>query len=78
MDIIFGLLTFVFVALLIMAAITIGVSLLMWFMLVGAMLSLYVAVRRRWMRWQFVRGSESSNVQIIEGDFKDLTDHHTP
>ncbi|NBO19017.1 MAG: hypothetical protein EBV03_07305 [Proteobacteria bacterium] len=77
MDIIFGAVTFVFVALVIITAITIGMSLLVWFMLVGAMLSLYVAVRRRWMRWQFIREAESTT-QIIEGDFKDLTDHHTP
>lgn len=77
MDIFFGILTFAFVALLVMAAITIGVSLLVWFMLLGAVLSLYMAVRRRWLRWQFVREAES-RMHIIEGDFKDLTDHHTP
>lgn len=73
MELIFSILTFVFVALLIAGAVTIGFSLLVWCLVAGAVLSLVFAIQRRVSYWRFVRESENE-AQIIEGEYKDLTD----
>jgi hypothetical protein len=77
MDLFFSILTFIGVGLIILTALTIGLSLLVWALVAGAVFSLYVALRRHFAYRSFVRESESQN-NIIEGEYQDLTDQRKP
>lgn len=76
MEFILSVLSVIFVGLIIFAALTIGLSLLMWFFAIGLVFSLILAAKRWWNRYQFVRHSEASMHQadIIEGSYQDVTD----
>lgn len=76
MEFILSVLSVIFVGLIIFAALTIGLSLLMWFFAIGLVFSLILAIKRWWMRRDFVRRSDASmqHADIIEGSYQDVTE----
>ena len=74
MDFILSILSFVFVGLIVVAALTIGFSLLLWFTAIGVVISLIIIARQYWYRWKFLRNHQEST-KIIEGVYKEITDH---
>lgn len=79
MEFFFNLLTFLFVAMVIVVAVTIGVSLLLWFAVLGVALSIFMALRRRWERWQFEKESDAAmSGTIIDVQFEELKDRYNP
>ncbi len=77
MDFVLSAITFIFVALILALAITIGFSLLLWFLAFGIMFSIILIIRQRWARWQFLRENDPDN-GIIEGSYTEITDQHNP
>lgn len=77
MEFIFSAISFVFLGLIVVAAFTIGFTLLLWFTALGVLISIVIIVRSRWLRWQFMRNNRENN-KIIEGVFKEIHDNHNP
>lgn len=76
MEFLLNLLTFMFVALVLGLAITIGFSLLLWCLAAGLLLSLLLMLRQRWQRWRFVRANEpaAGDIRVIEGVYTEITE----
>lgn len=74
MDFILSAVSFIFLGLIVVAAFTIGFSLLLWFTALGVIISLVIIGRQYLRRWRFLRNHQEST-KIIEGTYKEITDH---
>jgi hypothetical protein len=75
MEVLFTILTVIFVALILAAALTIGFSLLVWCIITAIAVSMFLMLRERWRRFMFVRRSaRPESTKVIEGEYKDITD----
>ena len=77
MEAILSVFSFIFIGLIVAAALTIGFSLLVWFTLLGIVISVYLIGRQYWMRWQFLRHNRETT-KVIEGVFTEVNDHTKP
>jgi membrane protein implicated in regulation of membrane protease activity len=75
MDFILTVITFIFVALILALAVTVGFWLLMWCIAVGLLFTIIIKLRQQWLRWRFVKNAEPATPDVIEGVFRDITDH---
>ncbi len=82
MEFVLSVFSFIFIGLIVIAAFTIGFSLLIWFTLLGVVITVYLVGRQYWMRWQFLRQNRdepaSGRTQVIEGVFTEITDNTKP
>jgi hypothetical protein len=78
MDIIFSVLSAIFIALVLAAAVTFGFIILVWIIAAALALAVLVSLRNLWRRWWFLHNSApprpSRRPDVIEGDYKDITD----
>lgn len=76
MDALGTILTAIFVALIIAAALTFGFTILIFFMCVALLTLVLVGIREFWYRWRFVSRAtrqEKETHGVIEADYKDIT-----
>jgi len=73
MEVILSAISFVFVGLIVVAAFTIGFSLLLWFTMLGILISCIFLARQYWLRWKFLRNNKA-DTKIIEGVYTEITD----
>lgn len=74
METVFTIITVIFVALILAAAFTIGVSLLIWTIITAILLAAFYMLRERWRRFIFVYRARPPANNIIEGEYRDITD----
>ena len=78
MDIIFTIAGVIFIALMLTAALTFGFALISFFVAVTCVTAFLIAMREFFRRWRFVQQAESHRTaeKMIEGEYKDITQHH--
>lgn len=73
MDFILSAISFVFIGLIVAAALTVGLSLLVWFSLMGMVIFIYFLCRQYYLRWKFLRQHRED---VIEGVYIDVSDRN--
>jgi membrane protein implicated in regulation of membrane protease activity len=73
MEIVFNIISFIFVGLIIAAALTIGFSLLLWLMAISVVATLVFILRQYYFRWRFLRENKQTT-DIIEGVYTEVID----
>ena len=74
MEVILSVISFIFVGLIVVAAFTIGFSLLLWFTMLGILISCVFMARQYWLRWKFLRNNKADTT-IIEGTYTEIIDN---
>lgn len=74
MEIVLSFLTVVFVALIIGTALAFGFVILMWVIGVAVLLTVLLFLRETIRRWLFVRHARPETPDVIEGDYKDISE----
>lgn len=76
METIASILTIILVTLLVIATLTFGFALLIWFGIFAAVLAFFIVLKQLWYRWRFMHtaGREpEEEIKIIEVDYEDIT-----
>lgn len=74
MELIFHAISFILVALIALAAFTIGFSLLIWLLLVSICITIVLVLRQYYLRWRFLRENRKAE-NVIEGVYREINDH---
>ena len=74
MEFLLSLFTVLFVALILATALTFGFALLLWIMVAAAVLTVAIFLRQLFLRWKFVRGATPTPPDVIEGEWRDISD----
>jgi hypothetical protein len=78
MEIVFSIITIIFVGIVLGLALTFGLVLIVWLVGLAMIVTAISLLRGQLRRWRFVRNAEyheKNDVRIIDADYKDITDH---
>lgn len=76
MDAFFSILGIIFVTLLIAAALTFGITIILFFLGVAFLTAFLIMLREYWYRWRFVHRASKHEKEaqgVIEADYTDIT-----